>query len=189
MYSISKTWSVNPLKGAIGPFSKNVDDLVKIMQLYFSDKKLKIDLINPKLKFDDNEFQRNLKFRGMKFGVVANYDVTLGLCPTAKRVLNEATEHLKSLGHEVIEIDIPELDEQLQNQVKLVINTYIPFCVEEWNDKCDDIAGLATMLTVYSGTPIIPMILSQILKLAGQKRVSNVLEMLRNLDTGNKIYI
>jgi Asp-tRNA(Asn)/Glu-tRNA(Gln) amidotransferase A subunit family amidase len=189
MYSVSKSWAVNPLKGVIGPFSKNVDDIVRIMQLYFSDKKLKMDFLDSKLVFDNDLFQKTLKSRGMRFGVIANYDATLGLCPTAKRVLDEASEHLKSLGHQVIEIDIPDIDEQLQNQVKIVINTYIPFCVEEWNDKCDDIAGLTAMLTLYSGTPIIPKILSQVLKLAGQRRVSKTIEMLRNLDTGNQFLI
>lgn len=185
MYTLTKDWDVNPIKNIAGPLSKNVDDLVKLMQLYFSEEKLKMDLLNPRLKFNNEMYAKTFKAKGMRFGIISNFDTVLGLCPTAKRILDEATHHLKSLGHEVVEIDIPDMGEQILNRSKLLANTYFPFFIEEWNDKCDDIGGLTPMMTLFSCSPIVQKIIRNFAKLTGQEALAGLTEAMYKLDTGN----
>mmetsp|Transcript_23161 Transcript_23161/g.20546 ORF Transcript_23161/g.20546 Transcript_23161/m.20546 type:complete len:212 (+) Transcript_23161:612-1247(+) len=175
-YTVTKVAEMNPIRTVLGPFTKNADDMIRLMQLYLSEEKLKLDGLDTKLSFNQDSFQETLNSKKLKIGVITNYDVALGLCPTAQRILDEAREYLIKLGHEIIEIEINDLEDQLMNQASLLISQMITYVGEEHDDKKDDIANLLAFINLYRGYKFIPKTIEKIARFFGKTRFANTVK-------------
>uniref|UniRef100_A0A7S3KMI9 Amidase domain-containing protein n=1 Tax=Euplotes crassus TaxID=5936 RepID=A0A7S3KMI9_EUPCR len=181
-YSEIKKGDMHPMNIVLGPITKNSEDMLRLMKVYLSEEKLKMDGLDYKLRFDQSIYEDTLSCKKLRIGTITNYDEVLTLCPTGKRILQEAREHLTRLGHEVVEIEIPEFEEQCTSQGKLLVNQVCHYAGIENNIHCDDLQSVSLLVNMYNGYSIIPKTLSFFTKLVGETRASNALKLLIKLD-------
>lgn len=107
-------WSV----AHIGPIAGTARDTAILYEIIAGkDPKENLTLFQPEPELK-NAFPKNLK--GMKFGIYKDwfYDCEKSM----HTVLNNALEYLKNAGAEIIEIDIPELEEMRVAQVITIVS-------------------------------------------------------------------
>jgi len=100
--------------------------------------------------------------------------------------LVEAQAHLESLGHEFIEIEIPSIEDQFQNHMKLMMNENLNLIAENWDERCDDLENVGNLLLLYRSSPMIANTISKIAKLFGQSRLADVVSVMAQVDNGTK---
>ena len=104
------------------------------------------------------------------------------MCPAVKRALNEVQEVLTKLGHEIIEIDIPNINHQCANHMKLFTNEMCEFIIENWNVQGDDLGGINLFTSLKSGPPLIVKALATLAKIFKQHRLSENIEIAMKID-------
>lgn len=121
-YYLHENINTNPMNTVVGVFARNPTDLIQLGQLYFSEKMLELERHVPPMLFDNKMLNSTLNSKRLKIGIVRSMDASAGLCPSALRALDEAEAHLKSLGHEVVEVEIPDIEAQINNHLSLTMN-------------------------------------------------------------------
>ena len=161
--------NMNPIRTVIGPFARNIDDLTTLMQVYFSKQMLELEPNLPQIEFKEDLYKETLSCKHLKIGIIKDLETVMAYWPTAKRALVEAQAHLESLGHEFIEIEIPSIEDQFQNHMKLMMNENLNLIAENWDERCDDLENVGNLLLLYRSSPMIANTISKIAKLFDQR--------------------
>lgn len=183
-YFMHENINMNPLNTIIGPFAKNVEDLARIMKVYFSEKMLSLEKHLPQLPFDTKMYDQTLNARRLKIGIIKDMESSIGMCSSAKRALIEAENHLKSLGHEVIEVEIPNIEAHIDNHLALFMSQTINLVNDNWSERCDDLNTLSPLLVLYKSNKYFARAVSKLLKLIGQERLGNIIKICEEVDNG-----
>ena len=137
----------------------------------------------PPLVFDDSLYQKTLESKRLKIGVLKSLEPAIGMCPTATRALEEAQNHLESLGHEVVEIEIPDLEAHLDTHIHLMMSQVLNLVIDNWHERCDDLKDTSFMLALYNAHPGIASTLSKVMNLCKERRLSHILKVLSQVDS------
>ena len=170
------------MSNVMGPLSKNLDDLTYLMQILYSEKLFNMQPNLPRVVFNSELYNETLNSKHLKIGIIKEHETVSGMCPAVLRALNEVQEILTKLGHEVIEIDIPNIDHQCSNHFKLVINEMSQFLSRNWKEKGDDLGGLNPLVLAFDCPTIVRKTLVKLAKLFKQPRLSQILEHSAELD-------
>ena len=178
---------LKPVGVCWGPFARNSDDLIKLMEIYYSQKYFDLSKDVPNLPFNTELFKNTLNAKKLRIGIIKDIEPAIGMCKTGRRALEEVQTVLEKLGHEVFEVEIPWVEEHLINLLFFVINELMPHITTHWNENCDDIEGLGTMNILYNCSKYVPKTLAFLLKLFGQQRLSSIIKTTAKPDIGKKI--
>lgn len=158
----------------MGPMTRSLDDLILGTKLYFSDRAFDKLPTLPRLTFNQDLYDQTLSKKRLKIGIIKEYETFSGLCNANKRALRETQELLTKLGHEVIEIEIPEIEEHTITQLKFILHQMVPDLYAHWSKQGDEIGTIGILSTIFLGPSIIPKIIGRILKIAGQHRAGQI---------------
>lgn len=88
----------------VGPFTRSVEDAALIMNAIAGS-----DPLDCTSQASDVDFAANLAegVRGMKIGLVPSFMEAKGLTPEVKAKVEEAAEHLRQMGAELVEVELP----------------------------------------------------------------------------------
>ena len=88
----------------VGPFARSVEDAALVMNAIAGR-----DVLDCTSQDVDTDFTANLAegVRGMRIGVVPAFMEAKGLTPEVKAKVEEAAEHLRALGAELVEVELP----------------------------------------------------------------------------------
>lgn len=95
---------------SVGPVARSAEDLALICQLWWGDSMFKLDIAIPDLPFNNLIYQQIAEGKGLKVGLIR----TNGLVDPVKGCsdrLEEAAERLRSLGYEVVDFQLPSVEE------------------------------------------------------------------------------
>ena len=178
--------NLKPVGISCGPFTRNTDDLIRFMNITFSQKYFDMTQDLPNLPFDTELLKETLNSKKLRIGIIKDLEPAIGACKTGKRALEEVQAIFEKLGHEVIEVEIPSIEEHCDNQLFFVVNEIMPHLTIHWNKHCDDIDNLAVLNTMYNTCTCIPKTITKILELVGQSRLSSILKNVIKPDVGKK---
>lgn len=188
-YMLKRGINLLPMSGVMGPLANKLDDLTLIMKHFYSKRMFEMSPLLPKMPFDNELYEKTLTSKRLRIGILKDYEESSGMCPAVKRALKETHEILQKLGHEVIEIEIPNIDEHMNNQVKLVINMIFPLMLECWNEKCDDLQQLAPLFMLFNLPQCFKQGVASCLKMLKQYRLAQILETAQLLNNDGFAYI
>lgn len=95
---------------SVGPVARSAEDLALICKLWWGETMFKLDIAIPDLPFNDLIYQQIADGKGLKVGIIR----TNGLVDPVKGCsdrLEMAAERLRSLGYEVVDFQLPSVDE------------------------------------------------------------------------------
>ena len=106
-----------------GPMARNADDLARIFRVFFSDCQFKEDLKMPRIYFNEQMYNDTLKSDSLRIGLLRNTEAICGTWPSIKRAFDILEDKLADSGHEVIDIEVPDLEQHSFNVANLLIKT------------------------------------------------------------------
>lgn len=144
------SFNMEVMRGCAGPMTRNMTDLVYLYQLYYSDEYYNIERDLPRITFDKGKMNRNKTY---KIGVVSNVDEIVGTSLPIKRAIESAAQILEMEGHQVVDVEIPEIQEQSDNQLDLVGKTSFCSFYAKWWETANLLPSKMFAMIVIYGTP------------------------------------
>lgn len=106
-----------------GPMTRNVDDLVQLCRVVFSEAQFNEDLLLPRYNFNEKVYSQTLESKKLKIGLIRDTELICGTCPSNNRAMDMVEELLTSLGHSVVDFEIEDLDQHSYNVTNLLIKS------------------------------------------------------------------
>ena len=181
-YFLQKDMEIRPMSNVIGPMTKNLDDLTYLMKIFYSEKLFDMQPNLPRIVFNSELYNDTLNSKRLKIGIIKEHETVSGICPAVLRALNEVEEVLTKLGHEVIEIDLPNIEDHCNNHIKLLTNQVCEFLLRNWREKGDDLGVLNPLILSFDSPTFIPKTLAKIAKLFKQHRLSQTIGRTAQVD-------
>jgi Asp-tRNA(Asn)/Glu-tRNA(Gln) amidotransferase A subunit family amidase len=119
MYVQQNTMSMEIVKAVSGPMTTNSEDMELLYKIYFSDYTYDNDRKLPRATFNEQLLSENNKLR---VGVIKNIDEIVSSSPSVNRAQDTVVKILESKGHEVVSVEIPEIQQQTDNLLKIVMS-------------------------------------------------------------------
>ena len=118
MYVQENTVSSELIKPVIGPMTTNAEDMALLYKLYFSDYLYDHNRELPRTVFNEKLYNEE---KTLRVGLISNIDDIVGSSPAVKRAQDTVVKILEDKGHEVVSVEIPEIQQQSDNLIKIVM--------------------------------------------------------------------
>lgn len=166
-----------------GPLTKNVEDLVYLYRLYMSKDLFELDQRIPRLIFNEKLYRCDIPLR---IGVITNIDAIATLSPPMKRAVVIASHALSSQGHDVIPIEIPEIEEQSNMLTDIIMTTMMHSFYNRWSTNADCLnSSIWPMILGHKLPAFVTNGIISLLKQFKQHRKAKMLESLISKNIGD----
>ena len=165
------------LRPAGGPLTRNMDDLLDLYRLTFSNEVYDEDRRLPRVLFNEDLYQSTLTAKSLTIGVISNYEAISGLSPAIKRAIKMGTDALIKKGHKVIEVDIPHIESHSNNVLNIAMANILELIYDGWCKSNDYLDPHAFALLNLSQAPrFIIKLISKILRMKNMNRHADMVE-------------
>ena len=104
---------------AVGPVGRCVEDLTLMLSTWWQEAAFQMDALLVPLPFDFAQYSASAKQK-LRIGFYT-YDGLFECHPAAIRLLNEAKEKLRALGHEIVAFSVPDMGEMFKGFVQAAL--------------------------------------------------------------------
>ena len=171
------------LRPAGGPLTRNMDDLVELYKISFSNQVFDEYRRLPRVIFNEDLYKNTYDAKQLTIGVVSNYEAISGLSPSIKRAIKMGTEALLKRGHKVIEVDIPNIEDHSNNTLNLAMANILELVYDGWCKSCDYLDTPAFVLLNMSQWP--KFLIKLISKVLRMKNMNRHADMVSSIATPN----
>lgn len=175
--TIEGTINTSIIRGAIGPITRNVDDLIYLTNILFSDEEYyDLNPRIPKVLFDESKIKYKKNTKTYKIGVISNTDLVIGNSLSVRRALESAAQALEMEEHEVVDIQIPDIAEQCDNMITLIMKTTMDSIFNDWFETGWSMPFKSIAMVIINSSPKFMMeVIIKILKFFKKTRPAHLL--------------